>query len=113
MKKFLMLCAAIPLTALSSCSISINGVNADMSFDFKEQYLETVEISPEKASEIEIDINVGQCSIKYGNSEGVEIVGSYTCTGISEKKVSEALENVRLYHKMNDDTLYITLSESK
>lgn len=108
MKKFILASTVLAVMTLSSCSVSVNGkevVNGD--WNFKETKSETLDIAPEKASKLDIDIEVGKVEIEYGNTKNVDIDIKYTSNGISEEKVSAALENAKVTAEVKGDTLYI------
>ncbi len=112
MKKFILASTVLAAMALSSCSVSINGkevVNGD--FDYKKTRTETLNIAPEKASKLDIDLEVGKIEIVYGDTKNVDIEIKYTSNGISEEKVSAALESAKVTAEVKDKTLYIKSSE--
>lgn len=112
MKKFILASTVLAAMALSSCSVSINGkevVNGD--FDYKKTRTETLNIDPENASKLDIELEVGKIEIVYGDTKNVDIEIKYTGNGISEEKVSAALENAEITAKVKDKTVYIKSSE--
>ena len=112
MKKFILASTVLAAMALSSCSVSINGkevVNDD--FDYKKTRTETLNIDPENASKLDIELEVGKIEIVYGDTKNVDIEIKYTGNGISEEKVSAALENAEITAKVKDKTVYIKSSE--
>ncbi len=112
MKKFILASTVLAAVALNSCSVSINGkevVNGD--FDYKKNRTETLNIDPKKASKLDIDIEVGKIEIEYGDTKNVDIEIKYTSNGISEEKVSAALENAEITAEVKDKTVYIKSSE--
>ncbi|MBO5164502.1 MAG: DUF4097 family beta strand repeat protein [Ruminococcus sp.] len=110
MKKAMIISAAIPLITLVSCNISVNGFNVDTSFDFEKTNSETLEISGENITGLDVDVSVGKLKISYGDSEKVRIAGSYTCRGINEKKTDAALEKVKIQYNTSGQTLNITMA---
>lgn len=112
MKKFIIASTVLAAVALSSCSVSINGkevVNGD--FDYKKTRTETMNIDPKKASKLDIDLEVGKIEIEYGDTKNIDIDVKYTSNGISEEKVSAALENAKITAEVKDKTVYIKSSE--
>lgn len=112
MKKFILASTVLAAMALSSCSVSINGkevVNGD--FDYKKTRTETLNIDPENASKLDIELEVGKIEIVYGDTKNVDIEIKYTGNGISEEKVSAALKNAEITAKVKDKTVYIKSSE--
>lgn len=107
MKKFLVFGALLPVAVLTSCSININGVSADLGFNYTDNSSENVQIETDGISKIDVNVDVGECMIKYGESKTADIKGNYTVHGSNEKKVSAALESIKLTHEIKGDTLYI------
>lgn len=113
MKKFILASTVLAAMALSSCSISVNGneVSVNDNWDFKETKSEVMNIDPEKATKLDIDIEVGKIEIEYGDTKNVDIDIKYTSNGISEEKVSAALESAKITAEVKDKTVYIKSSE--
>lgn len=113
MKKFIFASTVLAAMTLSSCSVSINGndvaVNGD--WDFKETKSETLNVEPEKAIKLDVDIEVGKVNIVYGNTKKVDVDVKYTSNGMSEEKVSAALENARIITEVKNQTVYIKSAE--
>lgn len=113
MKKLFL--AAIPLIAFASCSVNINGFNIekDADFNLSDSRTETVQIETDNIEKLNVDIDVGQCSVKFGESDNAEIVGTYKCSGVDKNKVSEALKDIKLKYEIRNDTLYISFNDYK
>lgn len=107
MKKFLAFGAILPMAVLTSCSININGIGADLNFNYTDNNSESVQIETDGISKIDVNVDVGECAIKYGESKTADIKGKYTVHGSNEKKVSAALENIKLTYEVKGDTLYV------
>lgn len=107
MKKLLI--AVLPVITLVSCSFSINGLDIGMNerMDMTETKNENIKLEANDAEKINIDMEVGQCSVSYGETENVEINVRYECRGIKEKKILAAIENVKLTHEIKNEILYI------
>lgn len=107
MKKILAFGALLPAAVLTSCSININGIGTDADFKFTDKNSENVRIETDGIDKIDVKVDVGQCKVSYGESETADITGNYTVHGLNEKKVSAALENIKLTHEIKGDTLYV------
>lgn len=107
--------AALPLIALSSCSISINGFNTekDVDLDLSDSRTETVRIETDNIEKIDIEIDVGKCTINFGESENVDIIGTYKCSGVDKNKVSDILKDIKLKYEIKNDTLYVSFDKIK
>lgn len=112
MKKIILASTVLAAMALSSCSLTINGkevINDD--FNYKKTRTETMNIAPEKASKLDIDLDVGKVEIKYGDTKNVDIDIKYTSNGTSEEKVDAVLESADVMVKVKGDTVSIESSE--
>lgn len=107
MKKFLVFGALLPVAVLTSCSININGIGEDLNFNFTDNNSENVQIETDGINKIDVNVDVGECTVSYGESKTANIKGNYTVRGSNEKKVSAALENIKLTHEIKGDTLYV------
>ncbi len=113
MKKILL--AALPLIALSSCNININGFNPkfDVTDEIYDNRTETLQIETNNIEKIDVEIDVGDCTINFGESENVDIVGQYWCSGYDKDKVSKALDEIELKYEIKNDTLYVSFDDFK
>ena len=113
MKKLLL--AAVPLIALNSCSININGLNpkSGAADELIKERTETIQVKADDIMKIDVELEVGQCTVNYGGSENVDIVGKYECRGLNKDKVSEVFDNIKLKHEVRNNTLYLSFDELK
>lgn len=114
MKKLLL--AALPLIALSSCSINIHDFNHkhDTTCEFWDNKTETLQIETANIEKIDVEIDVGDCIINFGESGNVDIVGQYRCGGYHDKdKISKILDNIKIKYEIKNDTLYVSFDEIK
>lgn len=90
-------------------NINNNKNEKSCEFDSKECKLETISISPENAIKIDVEVDVGDVNIRYGDTMNVEIVARYY--NKDNDKSNAILENLSLKSKIKGSTLYITMSE--
>lgn len=109
MKKFILASTVLAAMALSSCSIKVNGNDIVMNGDwkFKQTKSETLNIEPEKATKLDVNIDVGKISIEYGDTKNVDVDVKFTSKGVNEDKVSAAIENAKIITEVKNKTVYI------
>lgn len=107
MKKFILASTVLAAMVLSSCSIKVNGNDIVMNGDFKQTKSETLNIEPEKATKLDVNIDVGKISIEYGDTKNVDVDVKFTSKGVNEDKVSAAIENAKIITEVKNKTVYI------
>ena len=70
--------------ALSSCSVKVNGNDIQVNSDwkFKQTKSEKLNIEPEKATKLDVNINVGKISVEYEKSGNSVTVKAYAAPEI-------------------------------
>lgn len=113
MKKFILASTVLAAMALSSCSVKVNGNDIQVNGDwkFKQTKSETLNIEPEKATKLDININVGKVSVEYGDTKNVDVDVKFTSNGVNEDKVSAAIENAKIITEVKNKTVYIKSAE--
>lgn len=113
MKRLLVLCSALGILSLSSCSVNIHGIGDNMSLDFVKKNSETQTVDIKGIEKIEIDIAVGDCNVIVGDSKEAVVKTDCEYKAINEKKAQKALENTKLRCETKGDTLHIDFIDSE
>ncbi len=107
MKKFIIASSLMAMVCLSSCTVSVNG--NEVKFNAKKEGTERVNIEPEKATKLDVNVEVGKINIEYGKTKTVDVECSYVVRGTNDKKVSSAIENLKFDSKVKGDTVYLSV----
>lgn len=102
MKKKLIAIAVVPIFVFSSCSLT-NVRNLKYTDTTSEKF--TLKETGIKA--VDLDIEVGNCTISYGDVKSPELSVEYKFRGITQKKIDEAKKQVGIESNVENDILYI------
>lgn len=113
MKKFILATTVLAAMALSSCSVTINGNDIEVNGDWKftKTKSQTLSIEPEKATKLDVNIDVGKISVEYGDTKNVDVDVKFTSNGVNEDKVSATIESAKIITDVKNNTVYIKSAE--
>lgn len=106
MKKKLIAIAAVPVLVFSSCSLT----NV-RKLKYSDTANEKITIEDTGIKALDVDIEVGNCNISYGNVKSPEISVEYKFRGISQKEIDKAKNKVGVEYNVKKDILYIEFEQ--
>lgn len=112
MRKLLTLCSAIAIISFSSCDINISGINNVGTPDFIKKSSETQTIDLNSIRKIEIDIEVGDCSVIFDDTAQSTVNVDYEFRAMNEKKAENLMNNTEMRCETKGDTLCIDFINS-